>query len=216
MGHFGTGSRPSLAVVSFFIGRLLDSRFSEPYRDGIKPAANVFIARPGTEWDIRIYYITAAIGVWVLSKYLNRGALKGEGQTSNKTWFTAMMKSALITVIVLVSAVLLSPLFLHSKVSSKMEISGHSNDSGQMYYLFVRPVDSSNCWLQDPIPIIPGPDGKWNAGAYFGGHEGQGFELIAVASPTPLHPVPFNSPGSYQCSQIPLNAERFVRKVVLK
>ena len=100
-----------------------------------------------------------------------------------------------------------------AKVDPVMEINGHADKQNWHYYLFVRPVTSSLCWLQDPVPLQIDQNGKWRTVAYFGGEAGQKFELIAIASIEPLNPSIFPHSGSYEYAEIPKGIERFVRVV---
>lgn len=78
-------------------------------------------------------------------------------------------------------------------------------------YLFVRPSSEERCWLQRPVPLIVGEDGRWHTEAFFGGGPGQVFDVIAIAVPTPIPGV--TAPGAHGCDTIPSNAYRATRVV---
>lgn len=205
------------AILSYFVGRILDRLIAEPSREIVQPGIVIDIDRPGSGWDIIIYYLVSAIIVWVLSWYVQRETIRRKGQAVTvKDVIFCILKILLIIIIIIFLAFSLSKIFLIPKVAPKMVVSGHVYVPQSYNYLFVRPVDSHNCWLQEPIPLIPRQDGGWYAGAFFGGGSGQQFEIIAISSQTPLHPIPFSGPGSYECTRIPNNAIRFVRLAELR
>lgn len=198
------------AVLSYFTALLLDKFFFSNWREVAKASQVVTIYRPGPGLDILCYYLISGVAAALLLRLLQQWDKKKPRLVLKVV--RVMGLSVLVAVLLLV----LSKLVLVGSVDAQMEISGHANDPDQFYYLFVRPVMTGQCWLQEPIPLRPGHDGNWWAGAYFGGNRGDHFELIAVASRTRLHPNPFSKPGGYPCNEIPNNASLFVRMVKLE
>lgn len=198
------------AIVSYFVGFLLEVLLFQNWREVEVTSAVVSIDRPGLHWDLFTLYVVSVIVVVLLILYIQRSR-KEEPYDGWK-----LLRIFLISSSVPVALLLLSHFFIVARVGAKMEISGRAYDPNRYYYLFVRPVVSSRCWLQDPVPLRPGHDGIWRAGAYFGGRRGQRFELIAVASKSRLDPDPFKAAGDYSCDEIPNEVETFVREVKLK
>ncbi len=204
-----TGELFSGAIISYFVAFLLDHFFFQGWREVKQASTVVSIDRPGPGWDILSYCLISAIVVVFFLGFIHRRSIK-QPHPARK-----LIKILAISTLVAVTVLSLSKSLLVVRVDTKMEISGRANDQNQYYYLFVRPTTSGRCWLQEPIPLKPGHNGKWWAGAYFGGIQGQRFELIAIASSSRLDPEPFSKSGSYACSEIPNNIERFVRTVKL-
>ena len=102
-----------------------------------------------------------------------------------------------------------------SEVDFRDVVSGRLSAPNQLVaYLFVRPIESEQCWLQAPVPLVVADDGHWRAQAFFSGASGQVFETMAVAVPMTIDA--FSVPGAYDCDSIPENAERAVRVVSLR
>jgi len=191
------------AIVSYFVSLVLDRLLFQHRREIIQTSSVVTINRPGSGLDLMAYYLIVAAAVLMASWYIKR-------LSKDQGW---AIRSLIIMVAIVLVALSLSPLVIVPRVDGEMEINGHVNDRNLNCYLFVRVVTLCDCWLQQPVPLIPDQDGNWRAGANFGGRSGQRFELIVIASRTPLNPEPFSRPGRYSCTQIPSNTERFVRIV---
>ncbi len=193
------------AIICYFTAFLLDKIIFQKHREIEIDSSLLTIYRPGDGLDLVSYYFLSVL-ILSLILYVIKMFKK------KKIWLISIVLSPLIAI----AALYIGKDLLIAKVEPKMSINGQVKNPKLYNYLFVRPVDSSNCWLQEPIPLMPDQDGKWHAGAFFAGGNGQRFEIIAVASQTPLHPIPFISPDRYDCTQIPDVAERFIRLVKLK
>lgn len=193
------------AIICYFTAFLLDKIIFQKHREIEIDSSLLTIYRPGDGLDLVSYYF---LSVLILSLFLYVIKMFKK----KKIWLISIVLSPLIAI----AALYIGKDLLIAKVEPKMSINGQVKNPKLYNYLFVRPVDSSNCWLQEPIPLMPDQEGKWRIGAYFGGLRGQQFEIIAIASKTPLHPILFSSPGQYDCTQIPDVAERFIRLVKLK
>ncbi len=222
---------PVLVPVFSFAGKLADHRLVQRIRGEVSQTNSIVtVDRPGSEWDVLlyyfIYYLVAAAMVWFIFRYVAKRPDHGTHAERSPvhtfyTW-TKILGSAGGIVLI---GFLLSLFVLEPKVGPMTDIGGWASDQSRSYYLLVRPVGSALCWLQSPIPLLPGQDGKWNTTAFFGGTTGQRFEIIAIASKTPLHVTPpnspsslqpFNKPDSYNCNLIPSDVERYVRVVVIQ
>lgn len=193
------------AIICYFTAFLLDRIIFQKHREIKIDSSLLTIYRPGDGLDLVSYYFLSVL-ILSLILYVIKMFKK------KKIWLVSIVLSPLIAI----AALYIGKDLLIAKVEPKMSINGQVKNPKLYNYLFVRPVDSSNCWLQEPIPLMPDQEGKWRIGAYFGGQRGQQFEIIAIASKTPLHPILFSSPGQYGCTQIPDVAERFIRLVKLK
>ena len=83
-------------------------------------------------------------------------------------------------------------------------------------YLFIRPVPSTDCWLQLPSPLATHRRRRWASMSIFDGVPGQQFEVMAVASRNPLLPEVASRPGAHPCSTIPGDAALTVYLVELR
>jgi hypothetical protein len=198
------------AVTSYFVAFFLNRFVFSGPREVKVSSAVVSIDRPGPHWDLFAVYIVSVIVVVLLILFIRRSR-QGEPYGGWK-----LVRILLISISVPVVLLIISHFFIVARVGAKMEIRGRAHDAKRYYYLFVRPVFSSRCWLQEPVPLRPGHDGIWRAGSYFGGHRGERFELIAIASKSRLDPDPFNMAGGYSCNEIPNEVESFVREVKLE
>lgn len=77
----------------------------------------------------------------------------------------------------------------NSIVDQRQEISGTVTPSGAEVWVVIRPMETSDFWVQPQVTV--GNDGKWTALVYFGdpggAHSGKKFEVRAFANPsTPL------------------------------
>ncbi|MFA4827836.1 MAG: hypothetical protein WC855_10970 [Thermodesulfovibrionales bacterium] len=193
------------AIICYFTAFLLDRIIFQKHREIKIDSSLLTIYRPGDGLDLLSYYFLSVLMLFLFLYVIKMFKKKN-------IWLVSIVLSPLIAI----AALYIGKDLLLAKVEPKMSINGQVKNPKLYNYLFVRPVDSSNCWLQEPIPLMPDQEGKWRIGAYFGGQRGQQFEIIAIASKTPLHPIPFISPGQYDCTQIPDVAERFIRLVKLK
>jgi hypothetical protein len=208
---------PLLAIpLSLFVYWILYPRFAAAQGEVKQVSSFVTIDRPGSGWDVIAYSFVIAALIGLALWYLQRMPLRQMPPLNPmRNLAIAVSKGLAVMASIIIAAFFLSPFVLAPKVDAKTDISGRASDRSRYYYLFVRPVDSDRCWLQQPVPLSLDQDGKWWAGAFFGGTQGQRFEIIAVASPISLNPVTFSKPGSYPCAQIPENSERFVRVVIM-
>lgn len=224
-------SLPVLVPLFSFASKTVDHYVIQTVRGEVSQTNSIVtVDRPGWEWDVLFYYLiyysVAAAIVWLVFRY----ALKRPSYRRHAAWSSLRnvytgCKIVTSAAAIVLMGFLISLFVLEPKVDPITDISGTTNDPGRSYYLIVRPVGSARCWLQSPVPLLPGQDGKWNATAFFGGISGQRFEIIAIASKTPLHVpapnppsplAPFNKPDSYDCNVIPSEVERYVRVVVIK
>jgi CHAT domain-containing protein len=74
----------------------------------------------------------------------------------------------------------------HAAVLDGQTVTGEAGDSRLFYYLFVRDLNSRECYVQNQDPLKPDQNRQWRALAHFSGNPGQEFEVVAVAAPRPL------------------------------
>lgn len=71
------------------------------------------------------------------------------------------------------------------KVDQRHDVTGSVSDSTATVWVVVRPVETSDFWVQPPVTIRH--DGTWRVRAYFGEagkHVGKEYEVRAFANPT--------------------------------
>lgn len=222
---------PVLVPLFSVASNMADHRFIQTIRGEVSQTNSIVtVDRPGSELKVFFYYFTfyvvAAVIVWLVFLYARQHSLHPAHATWSLTHsFQGWSRILGVASTIAVTGFLLSLFVLEPGVDSMTDISGSASDQVRSYYLLVRPVGSARCWLQSPVPLLLDQEGKWHTTAFFGGIQGQRFEIIAIASKTPLHApapnppgalAPFNKPDSYDCNLIPGNVERYVRVVVIK
>ena len=196
-------------VAGYFINKFLDWAIFLNLREVTIKSSSVTINRPGSEIDLSLYYfLIALIILLIVAIFLS--LKEKQVYRNNKISFIVMG----ILVIICIYTLSLTRLAPIAKVDAYTEISGTTKNPIAFSYLFVRPTKFGQCWLQEPAPLLIDPNGKWRAGAFFGGISEERFELIAIVSQIKLDL--FAKPGGYDCSKIPQKIERFVRVVELK
>jgi hypothetical protein len=73
-----------------------------------------------------------------------------------------------------------------SSVSHRNEVSGTVSDPNADVWVVIRPIETSDFWIQPPVTVRK--DGSWKVLVYFGEagpkHAGKRFEVRAFANPT--------------------------------
>ena len=193
------------ALVAYGVSIVLDLILLRPPREILATSPILSIDRPGGISRTLGYYAAAAILVLLLWWSIDNLQL-----SRRWLWKSASVLLVLSLFFGYASAVLIP------RVGAKTPISGEATTSDLFCYLFVRPLDSSLCWLQSPVPLVLDSQGNWRTGAWFSGAPGQYFELFLVGTPQRLHPDPFDLPGKYSCRNIPAAHPRAARLVVLR
>lgn len=178
------------AIVAYGVVLLLDWLLFRPSREVLETSPALTIHRPGGFFIVFAYYGGAVLSVlliwWSIDKLLPARHWLGK----------------LVTMLLVLSIFLgFASHVLVPRVGPSTGISGQAAEKLSCY-LFVRPVDSSLCWLQTPVPLILDAQGNWKTKAWFSGPSGQEFEILVIGSQIPLHPVPFDRPGEYDCRTI--------------
>ncbi len=150
--------------------------------------------------------------------YLGLTALAGLGFLLTrhvfKFWRPSPILPAALLALVLGLAFFLRPI---PKVDNLQPLTGRVDPKwGLSSYLFIKPIESEDCWLQGPVPLATHQKGRWSTLSRFAGPPGQRFEIRAVASRNPLHPGVVSQPDSYPCSVIPTDSDQAIYLVELR
>jgi hypothetical protein len=193
------------AVTAWAVSKLLDSLLLQRWRElsfaGAEPM--ITVDRPGSGLDIWLYYGLVALAVWAGTRFV-----QARTRAAHNIIAVGIVTAGLMLVGFLFSNVALIP-----RVRELTRVSGTVRNQQWSYYVFVRAAEDSSCWLQEPVPLLVDQSRRWRVGAHFQGRDEHLFEIIAIASAAPLHPVLLSSPGRYSCARIPAEVSRFVRIV---
>jgi hypothetical protein len=194
-------------ALSWTISKFLDGLLLQGPREILASSPGLYIDRPGEGWDVVLYYSVAALLVGIASWCIRR-------------WVAVPERASLYSIgamlILCGVALRLSDKVLVPKVAAIASVSGEISDASLHGYLFVRPLSMGECWLQQPVPLMPDAIGKWRTQVFLGGASGEHFELMLVGSRDAQHPTPFSVPGGYPCAAISRGWPRFVRLVALR
>lgn len=193
------------ACICYFITLLLNYLFFRDYGISVR-SSFIYIDRTGGYWDI-IWVSFFSIAVLSVLFSLLRVIIR-----TRQLALIALSIIVVLSVGISLTVIYWGQRFI-SRVDAVQNISGSVLKSDTYSYMFVRPVRSDRCWLQSPVPLTLDNNNRWRAIAYFGGHNGEMFEIIVVNSSIPLHPAIFNKEGAYPCEDIPKTTVRFVRVV---
>jgi hypothetical protein len=197
------------AIVSYIISFLIDLILGIRWREITLGNTELYIDRPGGGWNLLIHYLILT-GIMVLLFYAAASGIRKEKKKIKKIGI-GVLGTLLIAGSVLLFLTKAVPI---AGVDNVMEIKGSVNDLEAHAYLFVRPIGSTQCWLQNPVPLQTDNHGEWRAVVYFGGVSGSKYELFLITSKKKLERFP--KAGSYDCNEISDHLKRFVRIVRLK
>jgi hypothetical protein len=197
------------AIVSYVVTLLIDLLLGIPWREVKIGSKGLHIDRPGSGWDLWIYYSILA-GVWISVCYI----FFYRPRKKLHIMSTTGLKFLGVLILAASVSLFLTQIIPIGSVNSISEITGSVKDLKSYSYLFVRPFGSTQCWLQEPIPLQPDYAGKWRAVGNFGGNPGSKYELFLITSKERLEQ--FTRPGLYDCNKISGHLKQFVRIVKLE